>query len=185
MVLEVLPDGKSVPIGRQFVQCHMVFDVKMEDFRCKARLGAPATIMYISIVSRVTVRIALMITALNDLEVKLGDILNANVHAPITEKVWTTLGLDFGKDAGKTAVVLKALYGLKSARVAFRSHLAKCMVSSGYESCKADPDLWLKPEIRPEDGVKYYSYGSNKPVRDDRAVWANNTYHRTSYIRND
>ena len=27
-----------------------------------------------------------------------------------------------------------------------------------YRSCKADPDLWLKPEMRPEDGVKYYSY---------------------------
>ena len=30
---EVLPDGKSVPIGHQFVQCHMVFNIKMEDFR--------------------------------------------------------------------------------------------------------------------------------------------------------
>ena len=28
----------------------------------------------------------------------------------------------------------------------------------GYQSCKADPDLWLKPEIRPEDWVKYYSH---------------------------
>ena len=32
------------------------------------------------------------------------------------------------------------------------------MESIGYQSCKADPDLWLKSEIRPEDGVKYYSY---------------------------
>ena len=28
----------------------------------------------------------------------------------------------------------------------------------GYESCKADLDLWLKSEIRPEDGLKCYSY---------------------------
>ena len=27
-----------------------------------------------------------------------------------------------------------------------------------YESCNADTDLLLKPEIRPEDGVHYYSY---------------------------
>ena len=40
VAFEVLPDGKSVPIGHQFVQCHMVFDIKMEDFRCKARLVA-------------------------------------------------------------------------------------------------------------------------------------------------
>ena len=33
VAFEVLPDGKSAPIGHQFVQCHMVFDIKMEDFR--------------------------------------------------------------------------------------------------------------------------------------------------------
>jgi hypothetical protein len=30
-------DGKSVPIGYQKIPCHMIFDIKMEDFRCKAR----------------------------------------------------------------------------------------------------------------------------------------------------
>ena len=47
---------------------------------------APATITYESIVLRDTVRIALMIAALNDFEVKLGDILNAYVQAPVTER---------------------------------------------------------------------------------------------------
>ena len=75
----------------------------------------------------------------------------------ITEKVWTILGPEFGKDAGKTAMIVRALSGLKSAGTAFRSHLAQCMESLGYESCKADQDLWLKPEIKPEDGVQYYS----------------------------
>ena len=28
----------------------------------------------------------------------------------------------------------------------------------GYQSSKADPDIWLKSEIRAEDGVKYYLY---------------------------
>ena len=68
------------------------------------------------------------------------------------------LGHEFGKDAGKTAVIIRALYGLKLAGMAFRSHLTKWMESLGYQPCKADPDLWLKPEIRLEDGVKYYSY---------------------------
>ena len=52
-----------------------------------------ATIMYASILLRKTVRIALMIATLNDLEVKTGDILNGYVKKPVTEKVWTTLGL--------------------------------------------------------------------------------------------
>ena len=58
----------------------MVFDVKMEDFRCKLKLvagghttKAPATMTYTSIMSRETVRIAFMITALNDLEEKLNN----------------------------------------------------------------------------------------------------------------
>ena len=40
VAFEVLPDGKSVPVGHQFVLCHMVFNIKMEDFRHKARLVA-------------------------------------------------------------------------------------------------------------------------------------------------
>ena len=119
---------------------------------------ALTTITYASVVSRETVRIALMIAGLNDLEVKSGNILNAYIQAPVTEKVWTTLGLEFGKDAKKTAVIVRALYGIKSAEAAFRSHFARCMESMGYQSCMADLELWFKLEVRPEDGVKYYSY---------------------------
>ena len=68
------------------------------------------------------------------------------------------MGPELGKDAKKTAVICRDFYGLKSAGAAFRSNLANFMESLVYQSCEADPDLWLKPEIRPEDGVQYYSY---------------------------
>ena len=45
-----------------------------------------------SVVSRETVRIALMVATLNGLEVKAGDVLNAYMMAPVTEKVMTVLG---------------------------------------------------------------------------------------------
>jgi hypothetical protein len=32
------------------------------------------------------------------------------------------------------------------------------MQDMGYVSCKADPDIWLKAETRPDDGTRYYSY---------------------------
>ena len=48
---------------------------------------APMTITYVSVVSRKTVRIALMTATINDLDVKSGNILNAYVQAPVTEKV--------------------------------------------------------------------------------------------------
>ena len=104
----------------------MVFDIKIEDSRHKARLVAEGhmseaspTVMCDSVVYKETVRIALMIDALNDLEVKLGDILNAFIQAPVTEKEWTTLGLVFGKDFEKTAVIVRVLYALTFIRGAF------------------------------------------------------------------
>ena len=75
--------------------------------------------------SRETVRIVFMIAALNNLEVKLSNILNAYALAAVTGKMLTTLGPEFGKDSRKTAAIVRALYGLKSAGKAFRSHLAK------------------------------------------------------------
>ena len=98
----------------------MIFNIKIEDFRHKARLVAeghmtkiPATIMSASIVSRETVRISLMITALNDLEIKPGDILNVYVQDLVIGKVLTTLGPELRKDAGEISVSVIALYGLK------------------------------------------------------------------------
>ena len=88
-----------------------------------------------------------MFATLNDLEVKSADILNANVQTPVAEKVRATLGPEFSKDASNSAVIVRALYGLKLACAAFRSHLARCMESIGCWSCKADLDFWLKPEI--------------------------------------
>ena len=52
-----------------------------------------------------------MIATFNDLEVESGDIMNAYVQYIVTEKVWPTLSW-FGKDAKKTAVIVRALYGL-------------------------------------------------------------------------
>ena len=69
--------------------------------------------------------------------------------------LWTPLCPEFGEDDGKTAMIVIVLYGLKST-TAFRSHHARCMESFGYMSCKANPDLWLKLEIRLEDGVQCY-----------------------------
>ena len=47
---------------------------------------------------------------------------------------------------------------MKSSGQAFGKHIADCMRKLGYTPCRADPDLWMKPEIRPSDGHKYYAY---------------------------
>jgi hypothetical protein len=119
---------------------------------------APATITYASVVSCETVRIALLMAAWNGLNVKVGDVLNACITAPITEKVWTVLGPKFGTDASKSAIIVHPLYGSKSAGSVFCAHKDSCMPQMGYTSCKADPDLWYKAETRPADSFRYNAY---------------------------
>ncbi len=99
-----------------------------------------------------------MLAALNDLQVKAGVVLNPYITTPVKEKVWTILGPEFGNDAGKDAIIVHALYGLKSAGAAFCSHLASFMRQMGHTSCKADPDLWVKAKTRPDKSVLYYAY---------------------------
>ena len=90
---EILPNGSKAHIGHQQVKYHMVLNIKMEDFRCTVSLVAgghmtkkPSMITYASVCCE-TVRTAFLIVALNDIEVKSEDILNAYAKAPVTEKV--------------------------------------------------------------------------------------------------
>ena len=125
-------DDETIPRDYQFLRCHMIFDVKIEDFFRIARFiagghmtKAPVDMTCAGIMSRETVSITLSIDALNDLEVKCGDVLNTYITVPVTEKIWTTLGPEFDADSGKTALEVRALYGLKSLGATFRKHLGE------------------------------------------------------------
>jgi len=48
-----------------------------------------------------------------------SDVQNAYLTAPDKEKIWTTLGLNFGEDEDKKALIVRALYALKSAGASF------------------------------------------------------------------
>ena len=145
--------------------CHMTFDVKMEDFRRKARLVAgghvtetPSAITFASVVLIETVRISLTLSDLNDFPVKVEDIKNAYITVPITEKIWTVLGCEFGEDSGRKATVVHGFFGLKIAGAAFRNHLADCMHHMELLPCPDELDLWMKHMVRPYDGFNYYAY---------------------------
>jgi hypothetical protein len=158
---KVLNCEEAVPPTYQEIMCHMIFDVKMEDFCHRAQLvagehttDAPHMMTYESDVSRESIRIALTLVALNDLDVIMGNIENTYLTAPITEKVWTVIGPEFGEETGKQALIVRALYGIKSAGAAFRNHLAYGMDNLGWKPCIADRDIWMKEETHPDDGVK-------------------------------
>ena len=113
VAFEDLEDDEKVPIGYQFVHCHMIFDVKPGSLKRKARYvagghmtEAPAGMTYASVVSRESIRLGLLIAALNDLEVFAADIQNAYLTSPCQEKIWTKLGPEFGNRSGKKALVV-------------------------------------------------------------------------------
>ena len=111
--------------------------------------------MYSSVVSKDSVRIALTIAALNDPEILAFDIQNAYLTAVCREKIWTRAGPEFGSEEGTIMIVKVAIYGLKSSGAAFRAKLAGVLYDIGYTHSKADPDVWIRPAVKP-DGSEYY-----------------------------
>ena len=165
IAFEVLEED-GIPPGYKHIDCHIIFDIKLgENYRRKARFvagghqtGAPSSITYASVVSRDSVRICLLLAALNGLKVLACDIKGAYLTAPSREKIVTTAGPEFGPELeGKTLKIVRALYGLKSAGAAFRAHLAEHLYSMSYRPSYADPDVWLRPAVK-KNGDEYYEY---------------------------
>jgi hypothetical protein len=66
-------------------------------------------------------------------------------------------GLEIGSNAGRPALIVRALYGLKSSGARWRDHMAATLRDAGYVSSKGDPDLWIRPQVKP-NGTAYYEY---------------------------
>ena len=163
--LEVWENEEDELIGYQKIKCHLIFDIKLgENFRRKARYVAgghttetPASLTYSSVVSRDSVRIAFLLAALNGLDIKVCDIQNAYLTADCRENIYTIAGPEFGSERGKIMIVKKALYDLKSSGAAFRALLAERLYKIGFEPSKVDPDVWMRPGVKP-DGFAYWEY---------------------------
>ena len=83
-------------------------------------------------VSRDSVRISLIIAALNDLDLLACDIKNTYLTADCRERVWVVSGPEFGSKAGNNMLTRRALYGLKISGSAFRAFLAETLDAMGY-----------------------------------------------------
>ena len=167
VAFELLMEGEEPPKGSKLIPYHIIFDVR-PDLTRKARLVAgghrhkdvPSHATYSSVASRDSVRIMFMVAALNDIDVLCTDIGNAYLNAVNREKVHVIVGPElFGKQySGQYAVIVRALYGLKSAGAAWHAHLSKYIIEElGYKSSIADPDVYRKP-CTMTNGKKYYSY---------------------------
>ena len=167
VAFQLLEDGDKIPAGSKEIPYHFVFDVKFNLTR-KARLVAGGHRnkhvkkhnTYSSVASRDSVRICLLLAALNDLDVMMADIGNAYLNAKCKERVHVKCGPElFGREhEGKIAVIVRALYGLKTAGNSWRNHLASVIRDElKYQPTVADPDVYRKAEVT-SDRREYYSY---------------------------
>ena len=121
--------------------------------------NVPSHAIFSSVASRDSVRIILLLAALNDLEILPTDIGNTYINAFCREKVHVRVGKElFGhENTGKTAIIIRALYGLKSAGASWRAHLSEQIREIGFKHTIADNDVYRKPSID-KSGNPYYEY---------------------------
>jgi hypothetical protein len=160
---QFLEPGEKGPPGDTFIKCHMNFEVKM-DFTRKARFMAgghmtdpPVIMTYSSVVSRDSVRIGILLAALNDLELVAAGIGNAYLQATTKEKIYAIAGPEFGELQGRTMIIVRALYGLKSSGAAWHEHFANTLYDMDFKPSYADPDVWMRAAVKP-NGFKCYEY---------------------------
>jgi hypothetical protein len=164
VAFEMLEHGQKAPVGWFKSTGHIVWDVKM-DFTRKARwvkdghkTPNPTTSSFAGVVSRESIRIALTYAALLGLPVIGGDIKNAYLQAPSSEKHFIVCGPEFGvENIGRVALIRRALYGGKVAGRDFWHHLRECMARLGFKSSRADPDVWFRLSTQ-STGESYYEY---------------------------
>jgi hypothetical protein len=164
VAFEYLEFGEKAPPGWFKTTGHIIFDVKM-DFTRKARwvkdghkTPDSTTSSFAGVVSRESIRIALTYAALLGLPVIGGDIQNAYLQAPSSEKHFIVCGPEFGaENVGRVALIRRALYGGKVAGRDFWHHLRECMGRLGFTSSRADPDVWFRLSKR-STGEEYYEY---------------------------
>ena len=165
VAFNILEEKEQLPVGYKKATGYLVYNVKM-GFTRKARwvkdghrTPDPESSSYVGVVSRESIRILLTHAALHGTDVMTADILNAYLQAPTSEKHYVICGPEFGLEhVGKRALITRALYGGKAAGRDFLHHLRSCMKHIGFESSKADPDVWFCESVRKDGVTQYYEY---------------------------
>ena len=149
----------------KYIHCHLVCDIKagslQRKIRCVAngaKVDAPTDCnTYASVVSRESVRLTFLLAGLNDQDVWAGDCEGAYLNAKPRERLYTKLGPEFGEYQGRWAIIVRALYGSKTAAIAWRAAISKVIKDLGFEMCRADNDVWMRPAVK-ADGSKIWEY---------------------------
>jgi hypothetical protein len=122
--------GDKSLVAHTKIDCYMIFDIKMVLTR-KALLvwgchqtDPPKDMVYSSMAAWDSVWLGFLIAALNDLDILAVDMQGTYLNSPTTEQVYTIAETKFGSNAGRSAKVIKALYGLQSSGAQWQDHMA-------------------------------------------------------------
>ena len=165
VAFDILAEGANRPVGYNYMDCHMVFDVKQGSLQRKARFvggGHKCPVddvpTYASVVSRESVRIAFTLAALNGLDILGADCEGAYLNAPTREKLYTKCGPEFGPELqGRWAIIRRALYGSKSAAASWRATISGIIEQLGFKMCRADNDVWMREGVNAA-GMEVWEY---------------------------
>jgi hypothetical protein len=143
-------------VGYTRIPCRMIYAVK-HDGRHKARFVAgghrtkePEDSVYSSVVSLRSLRIIILAAELNKLELYQADVGSAYLEALTGELIYFEASAEFkhlGME-GHVLVLHKALYGLRSSGQCWHSHFSKTLRSEGFAPSLADPDVWMRKNLK-------------------------------------
>lgn len=157
----LLEDGEPIPAGSKEIPYHIIFDIKLRLVAGgNKHKDVPSYATYSSVVSRETVRLGFLLAEMNGLDILEADISNAYLNSPCKEKVHVKVGSElFGRiNEGRYAVIVRALYGQKTAGTSWREHLsATIQTEFKFKPSRGDPGIYLR-EKRKLNGNRYYDY---------------------------
>ncbi len=133
--------------GWQFAPLRMMFDIKQQDLKRKARLvigghviDSSNHITFSSIILDISVKILMIIAVQNALSFMTADIGNVFCTAPCGENIWIREGEEFGA----RPVLKRALYGLKTASRSYHEFFGDSFLRMGFAPFRADQDSWWR-----------------------------------------
>jgi len=149
---------KDLPVGRKLVGSRWVFKVKRNSDRSverfKARIVAKGYsqvegLDYDETFAPVTrydsLRLIIALALHLGLDISQADIKSAFLNGDLNEEVWMMPLPGIGLD-GKVLCLLKSLYGLKQAALAWFERLSSALAELGFLSCSFDLCVFISPD---------------------------------------
>ena len=83
----------------------------------------------------------MLLTELNQLDTWSTYIGNVYLEANISEKIYITVGQEFGEKQGNTLIIYKSLYGLRSSGVRWHENFSDDLRDMDFSPCKVEPGI--------------------------------------------